>query len=120
MRARSTGPTAGDGASSMTFWWRRCTEQSRSPRWMTLPWVSAKTWISTWRGAITARSRISSSEPKAAAASERALDSAAGSAAASRTSRMPRPPPPAAALTIRGKPMDPASASSVASSCAAP
>ena len=24
----------GEGASSMSFWWRRCTEQSRSPRWM--------------------------------------------------------------------------------------
>jgi hypothetical protein len=27
----------GAGASSMTFWWRRCMEQSRSPRWMALP-----------------------------------------------------------------------------------
>ncbi len=26
----------------MTFWWRRCMEQSRSPRWMTLPWPSAE------------------------------------------------------------------------------
>ena len=26
--------SAGLGASSMSFWWRRCTEQSRSPRWM--------------------------------------------------------------------------------------
>ena len=25
-------------------------EQSRSPRWMALPWPSASTWISTWRG----------------------------------------------------------------------
>jgi hypothetical protein len=27
----------GAGASSMTFWWRRCIEQSRSPRWIALP-----------------------------------------------------------------------------------
>ena len=31
-RARSSAPTAGEGASSTTFWCRRCTEQSRSPR----------------------------------------------------------------------------------------
>ena len=40
----------GAGDSSMSFWWRRWTEQSRSPRWMTLPWLSARTWTSTWRG----------------------------------------------------------------------
>ena len=32
----------GAGASSMIFWWRRCSEQSRSPRWTTLPWSSAE------------------------------------------------------------------------------
>ena len=31
--ARSSGPTAGDGVSSRTFWCRRWIEQSRSPRW---------------------------------------------------------------------------------------
>jgi hypothetical protein len=39
----------GAGASSSTFWWRRCTEQSRSKRWTQLPCVSAKIWISMWR-----------------------------------------------------------------------
>jgi len=29
--------SAGLGASSTTFWWRRCREQSRSPRWRTFP-----------------------------------------------------------------------------------
>ena len=38
------------GASSSTFWWRRCSEQSRSPRWMALPLPSPSTWISMWRG----------------------------------------------------------------------
>src|SRR6187399_914787 len=28
---------AGCGSSSTTFWWRLCMEQSRSPRWITLP-----------------------------------------------------------------------------------
>ena len=37
----------------MTFWWRRCSEQSRSLRWMVRPCASASTWISTWRGAST-------------------------------------------------------------------
>ena len=48
--------TAGEGASSMIFWCRRCTEQSRSPRWIVRPCASAKTWISTWRAPSTARS----------------------------------------------------------------
>ena len=40
----------GAGASSITFWCRRCTEQSRSKRCTTLPCVSPKTCISMWRG----------------------------------------------------------------------
>ena len=40
--SRSSGVRAPGGASSMSFWLRRCTEQSRSPRWMTLPWRSAR------------------------------------------------------------------------------
>ena len=42
--------SAGEGPSSQTFWWRRCSEQSRSPRWMARPWPSPSTWISMWRG----------------------------------------------------------------------
>ena len=34
--ARAASDRAGVGASSMIFWWRRWTEQSRSPRWT--PW----------------------------------------------------------------------------------
>jgi hypothetical protein len=41
---RGSADRAGEGASSSTFWWRRCSEQSRSPRWTTLPWLSAMTW----------------------------------------------------------------------------
>ena len=36
-RRRSAASTAGEGASSSTFWWRRWIEQSRSPRWTPLP-----------------------------------------------------------------------------------
>ncbi len=32
----------GAGASSITFWWRRWSEQSRSNRWTTLPWIVAE------------------------------------------------------------------------------
>ncbi|CFN71554.1 Uncharacterised protein [Bordetella pertussis] len=32
MARRRSGVMPGAGASSMTFWWRRCTEQSRSNR----------------------------------------------------------------------------------------
>jgi hypothetical protein len=34
---RLSSSSAGDGASSRIFWWRRCTEQSRSPTWTPLP-----------------------------------------------------------------------------------
>src|SRR5918995_2428517 len=48
---RSGGAVAdGAGDSSISFWWRRCTEQSRSNRWITLPSASASTCTSTWRG----------------------------------------------------------------------
>ena len=50
MTARMAGVMPGAGASSTTFWWRRCSEQSRSNRCTALPWASASTWTSTWRG----------------------------------------------------------------------
>src|SRR5206468_10892475 len=37
----NSGVTTGDGASSTTFWCRRCTEHSRSPRETTRPRASA-------------------------------------------------------------------------------
>ena len=39
---RAPAGSPGAGVSSISFWWRRCTEQSRSPRWTTLPWRSAQ------------------------------------------------------------------------------
>ncbi|SKS03718.1 Uncharacterised protein [Mycobacteroides abscessus subsp. abscessus] len=53
IRARNASSTTGDGASSITFWCRRCTEHSRSNRETTFPCVSAMIWISTWRGRWT-------------------------------------------------------------------
>ena len=40
----------GAGASSTSFWWRRCSEQSRVDTTTTLPCWSARHWVSTWRG----------------------------------------------------------------------
>ena len=50
LRARVAASSAGEGPSSISFWWRRCTEQSRSPSTSTPPSPSASTCISTWRG----------------------------------------------------------------------
>ena len=50
MRVRSSAVMTGPGASSKTFWWRRWSEQSRSPRCTAPPLPSPKTWISIWRG----------------------------------------------------------------------
>ncbi len=36
----------GAGASSTTFWWRRCIEQSRWPSQRAFPLLSQRTWIS--------------------------------------------------------------------------
>ncbi len=37
IEARSSAASPGAGASSSTFWWRRWSEQSRSPRWSDAP-----------------------------------------------------------------------------------
>ena len=40
----------GAGASSTSFWWRRCSEQSRVLTTTAWPCLSTRTWVSTWRG----------------------------------------------------------------------
>ena len=45
----SPASSAGDGDSSISFWWRRWIEHSRSPRVSTPPSLSQSTWISTCR-----------------------------------------------------------------------
>ena len=71
----------GAGASSITFWWRRCSEQSRSLRWIALPCASANTWISMWRGAATYFSISTRASPNAPVASRCAPSSAASNSA---------------------------------------
>ena len=53
-RARSSCASVrnGAGASSTSFWWRRCSEQSRVETTTTLPCWSARHWVSTWRGLV--------------------------------------------------------------------
>ena len=61
--------TAGEGDSSMSFWWCRWTEQSRSPRQTTLPASSARIWTSMCRAGWTYFSMYTEPSPKAASPS---------------------------------------------------
>ena len=47
----------GAGASSISFWWRRWSEQSRSPSATTRPVWSPSSWTSIWRAGVISRSR---------------------------------------------------------------
>ena len=53
-RARRSASSVrnGAGASSTSFWWRRCSEQSRVETTTTLPCWSARHWVSTCRGLV--------------------------------------------------------------------
>jgi len=100
--ARRSGVIPGAGASSSTFWWRRCTEQSRSNRCTTLPWPSPNTWISICRGRSMYFSTSTCALPNADCASRWQLARAASKSALASTLRMPLPPPPALALISTG------------------
>ena len=50
----SPASSAGEGDSSISFWWRRWIEHSRSPSVSTPPSSSQSTWISTWRAGTIA------------------------------------------------------------------
>ena len=62
----------GAGASSTSFWWRRCSEQSRVETTTTLPCWSARHWVSTWRGWSRNCSTKHSPRPNALTASRTA------------------------------------------------
>mmetsp|Transcript_20450 Transcript_20450/g.48692 ORF Transcript_20450/g.48692 Transcript_20450/m.48692 type:complete len:295 (+) Transcript_20450:1225-2109(+) len=120
IRRRNSSVSPGAGASSSTFWWRLWTLQSRSNRCTALPWPSARTWTSTWRGAMMKRSSSTLSSPNAAAASRLADPSASSNSPAERASFMPFPPPPITAFTSSGNPMRAASAPSLDGSWSSP
>ena len=69
--------SVGDGASSITFWCRRCSVHSRSNSDSRLPWLSPIICTSMWRGLSTNFSISMRSSPNAALASRLALTMAA-------------------------------------------
>mmetsp|Transcript_6101 Transcript_6101/g.24354 ORF Transcript_6101/g.24354 Transcript_6101/m.24354 type:complete len:205 (+) Transcript_6101:6588-7202(+) len=99
---RVPGGTAEAGASSITFWWRRCTVQSRPCSAATLPWLSHSSCTSTWRHTGAQRMR-NTGLPGTSAVT---CGNTARASSALSTRRMPRPPPPALALIMRGKPTE--------------
>ena len=103
--ARVRASRNGDGASSITFWWRRWIEHSRSKRYSVLPCASANTWISIWRGCSMNFSMKTRSSPKLDFASDCVAFSPSRTSSAERAIRIPLPPPPADALSMTGKPI---------------
>ena len=102
MLATCSAVSTGDADSSMTFWLRRCNEQSRTPSAQAVPWPSAMTCTSMCRAPVTSRSRNTTPLPNARWASSLVRLNASTSSASEVTTRMPRPPPPAVALSISG------------------
>ena len=92
----------GAGLSSITFWKRRCSEQSRSKRWMASPLPKPKTWISICRALGTKRSRNIAPLLNDFAAMDWVAATVSTSFSAPSTRRMPMPPPPPAAFTRSG------------------
>ena len=101
--ARSSGVSEGEGLSSITFWWRRCTEHSRSKTWMTLPRAVAQhlhldvlgvldVLLDEDRVVAEAGAGLAPGLAQGARPSRRPL----------RTTRMPLPPPPAEAFSSTG------------------
>ena len=94
--------TAGEGASSITFWYLRCREQSLSLRWMAPPCASQRTWISTCLARVRSLSMYTVPSPKAADASLAAASNSLRRFLGTDTDLMPLPPPPALALIRSG------------------
>ena len=97
--ARRSAPADrnGAGASSTSFWWRRCSEQSRVETTTTLPCASARHWVSTCRGWSRYRSTKHSPRPNAATASRTADSYSSGISSSVRATLRP-----AAAAAERG------------------
>ena len=117
--------TMGEGVSSTTFWWRRCTEHSRSPRC-----DDVAVLVGQDLDLDVARLLDEALEVDGAVAEGRdrlartRASTASTTSSGPRTRRMPLPPPPTAALTSSGKPTPSAVATTwravVASSSVAP
>ena len=103
----------GAGASSMTFWLRRCTEQSRVVTTAKLPWTSRMHWVSMWRPEVMnfSMKNLPRSPPAMACPAAKFFTSCS-----SRMTSMPRPPPPSERLRTIGKPCSAMKASTSAMS----
>jgi hypothetical protein len=86
----------------MIFWFRRCTEQSRTPSAQAVPCPSAISWTSTCRAPVISRSRKTVPLPNARCASWLVRSNVSVRSPGVVMARMPRPPPPAAAFSISG------------------
>ncbi|EDT89124.1 hypothetical protein BIFLAC_00349 [Bifidobacterium animalis subsp. lactis HN019] len=78
----------------MSFWLRRCSEQSRVPTASTVPNWSPSTCTSTCHSRARKRSTKQSPLPNATSASCIADSKAAATSSGSCTTFRPRPPPP--------------------------
>ena len=119
IRSRSSAMTAGDGASSMSFWWRRCTRAVALAQVDRVAVAIAEHLDLDVAGMLDEPLEDQRGVAEGAAGLAPRAASASANSAGARTSRMPRPPPPATALTSSGKPSR-APRGSVASSCSSP
>ena len=104
LRPRTASGRSGAGASSMTFWLRRCSEQSRSPRADDPPGAVAEDLHLDVAGALDAALEEHAGGWRSCSAASR-CDPVAGVAQLVRRSaqtRMPMPPPPPVALSMTG------------------
>ena len=92
----------GAGARSTTFWWRRCTEQSRSKRWTTVAVRVAEDLHLDVAGALDQLFEIDLVLAEGGLGLALRLRHVVDEAASSRMTRMPRPPPPHDAFSISG------------------
>ena len=102
---RISGLTPGEGDSSMSFWFFRWMEHSRSPRQTALPPSSASSCTSICLTGERYFSMYTPPSPKAFFASSDAVKNAFSNSSGPFTSRIPYPPPPARALIKTGYPI---------------
>ena len=103
MRSRISTLSAGEGPSSQTFWCRRCSEQSRSPRWMRVAVAVAEHLdldVARLLEILFDVDRIVAEGGLGFGPGR--LRAHATRSASVRATFMPRPPPPAAALMSTG------------------
>ena len=97
--------TPGDGASSMSFWWRRWTEHSRSPRWIDVAVLVGHDLQLDVARPLDVALEVHRAVAERGQRLGCAVSNSCADLAGRGTIFMPRPPPPAAALRMTGKPI---------------